>query len=122
MTHNLENPIIIRKKMYYDEYEKIYGDGFYPQLKPFSNICSCKSVIVSFKLIKYNLNCDLAWVQMDGSVIYGFDGNNGIELLNLLNAESKVKAIRILNSGGRPIYPVIPYLSTYRAIVQSMKY
>jgi hypothetical protein len=34
--------IIIIKKLYYDEYEKMYGDGFYPQLSPFKEICTCK--------------------------------------------------------------------------------
>lgn len=115
--------IIIIKKLYYDEYEKMYGDGFYPQLSPFKEICTCKNSLISFKLMDYNIfNRELVWTQIDNSVIYGFDGNNGFNLLHSLNKEANVDATRILNCGGRTIYPVIPYLSTYRAIINNIKY
>jgi len=123
MTSRLENDIIIKKKMYYDEYEKIYGDGFYPKLTPRGiGICTCKNTTISFKLIVYKSNQECAWIQIDNSVIYGFDGNNGIKLLHSLNKEANVQASSIFNCGGRIIYPVIPYLSTYRAISQNMTY
>ena len=110
--------------MYYDEYEKMYGDGFYPQLNHFKEICTCKNALISFKLMDYtyNSNRELVWVQIDNSVIYGFDGNNGFNLLHSLNKEANIEATKILNCGGRTIYPVIPYLSTYRAIINNMKY
>lgn len=114
----LETGFVIRKKMYYDEYEKMYGDGFYPQLKPTSGICMYKNIIISFKLINYDFKDDFAWVQMDRSVIYGFDRNNGSELLNSLNREAQVNATKIINCGGRIIYPMLPHSSTYRILSQ----
>jgi len=117
-----KDSIIIIKQMYYDEYEKVYGDGFYPQMQPFGNICSCKKTIISFKLINHLYNGDLTWVQIDNSVIYGFDGASGIQLLYSLNKESKIYAKKILNLGGRIIYPKIPELSTYRVLSQNMNY
>ena len=57
MTSKLENNIIIKKKMYYDEYEKIYGYGFYPKLMSDGiGICTCKNTTISFKLIVYKIN------------------------------------------------------------------
>jgi hypothetical protein len=121
MNFNVGKDIIIIKKMYYDEYDKLYGDGFYPKLTPDGiGICSCKTALISFKLIKYPSEPEFVWIQNDGSVIYGFDRNYGIQLLHSLNQEAKVDAKRILNSAGRIIYPVIYQFSTYRVISQNM--
>ena len=117
-----EQPITINLQMYYDEYEKMYGDGFYPQIKPFGSICICKKTNISFKLITHVYNNDLAWIQVDNSVIYGFDGDNGIQLLNFLNKQANINAKKILNLAYRIIYPIIPEFSTYRILAQNVKF
>ena len=111
----------IKRKLYYDSYEKEFGDGFYPQLHPFGGICSCANTMITFRLINYNSYGELAWAQADNCVIYGFDGESGIQILNSLNQEAKFDAKIIMNSGGRVIYPKIPEFSTYRVIEQMSK-
>ena len=102
--------IILQRKMYYDAYEKERGDGFYPQL---SKVTGYSETIISFKLVDYLYSTCL--LQIDNSVIYGFDGIYGIELLMSLNAESNMKATKILNIGGRIILPPTAN-STYRVL------
>jgi hypothetical protein len=114
--------IILKRKMYYDSYEKEFGDGFYPQLQPFGGICSCANTMITFRLIKYNSEGEFAWAQTDNCVIYGFDGESGIQMLASLNQEANINATKIINSGGRIIYPKIPELSTYRVLEQMSKY
>ena len=122
MSNNIiGNPVIIKRKLYYDSYEKEFGDGFYPQLHPFGGICSCANTMITFRLINYNSYGELAWAQADNCVIYGFDGESGIQILNSLNQEAKFDAKIIMNSGGRVIYPKIPEFSTYRVIEQMSK-
>ena len=108
--------IILKKNMYYDTYDKEYGDGFYPKLKMTYGICSCKSVIISFILINYTSQNDLAWKQSDNSPIYGFDKFTGSQLLESLNKEANKTATKIINIGGRVIYPVTPEQTTYKIL------
>ena len=125
MNNNIiekETVVILKRKMYYDSYEKKCGDGFYPMMQPQGGICNCASTEISFRLIKYNIEGELAWAQMNKDVIYGFDGTIGIQLLVSLNQEAKVDAKKIINCGGRIIYPKIPELSTYRILEQMTKY
>ena len=108
--------LILQRKMYYDKYEKDFGDGFYPQLFPLANIDQHKqtSVIISFKLTSYN--DELVWCQHSGSVIYGFDGVYGVQLLLSLNTEAKSNAKKILNFGARIIFPKT-LNSTFRVLL-----
>ena len=108
--------ILLKRNMYYDTYDKECGDGFYPKLKITSGICSCKSVVISFILINYTGQNDLAWKQSDNSPIYGFDKFTGSQLLESLNKEANISATKIINIGGRVIYPVIPEQSTYKIL------
>ena len=122
-----ENEIIItcKCKLYFDKYEKEFGDGFYPQLKIDVNKSygvinnSYGSITISFKLI----DNDTAWIQLDGPVIMGFDGTNGIPILICLNSQaSRVSASKIYNCAYRLIYPRQPYNnSTYRLIKQEQE-
>lgn len=94
--------LVLKRRLFYDNYEKLYGDGFYPQLIPIDshhNICTN----ILFRL-EIN-NGILSWVQINGSSIYGFEGIYGIQLLVSLNNEAKVNAERIYNIGSRCIYP-----------------
>jgi hypothetical protein len=109
---NNTDDIIIQRKLYYDSYEKDFGDGFYPQLTPMINQ-KPDFITISFKLIEY-MN-ELVWIQITGPVIYGFDGFFGIQILVSLNNELKIGAKKILNSGCRIIYPKTPN-STFRVI------
>ncbi len=115
-------PIILKRKMYYSEFDKNSGDGFYPQLtllsdskKPFDIMCTT----ISFRLSVFDDNT-FAWTQNDGSVIYGFDGTQGIQLLLSLNKEAKVYCKRIINIGGRVIYPATDN-ATYRVLAQKYR-
>ena len=108
--------ILLKRNMYYDTYDKECGDGFYPKLKITSGICSCKSVVISFILINYTGQNDLAWKQSDNSPIYGFDKFTGSQLLESLNKEANISATKIINIGGRLIYPVIPEQTTYKIL------
>ena len=120
-----ENEIIITCKLYFDKYEKEFGDGFYPQLKIDVNKSygvinnSYGSITISFKLIDNNT----AWIQLDGPVIMGFDGTNGIPILICLNSQApRVSASKIYNCAYRLIYPRQPYNnSTYRLIEQEQE-
>ena len=112
--------ILLKRNMYYDTYDKESGDGFYPKLKITSGICSCKSVVISFILINYTGQNDLAWKQYDNSPIYGFDKFTGSQLLESLNKEASISATKIINIGGRLIYPVTPEQSTYKILEDIM--
>lgn len=94
----------VKIKMFYDPYEKDFGDGFYPYLHVLKiNVKDVKEIYISFKTVL--LNKELSWIQETGSVIYGLDGNVGEELIFILNKEGNVNAKNILNCGGRTIYP-----------------
>ena len=112
--------ILLKRNMYYDTYDKESGDGFYPKLKITSGICSCKTVVISFILINYTGQNDLAWKQYDNSPIYGFDKFTGSQLLESLNKEASISATKIINIGGRLIYPVTPEQSTYKILEDIM--
>ena len=124
-----EKEFIITCNLYYDKYEKEFGDGFYPQLKldinkSYGIINNSYGIInISFKLI----DNDTAWIQMNGPVIMGFDGTNGLHILILLNSQANIQfpthiqisATKIYNCAYRLIYPKQPdNNSTYRLIKQ----
>ena len=111
--------IVLVRKMYFDKYEKELGDGFYPQLTPMVNnsygydSTGYDSVNITFRWAEIYPD---VWTQIDNSVIYGFDGKYGKELLNSLNEEANITATHISNSGGRIIHPKTTTNSTYRLI------
>ena len=108
---------IITRKMYFDEYVKSYGDGFYPQLfLPDEGYFI--STDIEFRLEDESGSGSYVWIQSNNSAIYGFDGIYGIQLLVSLNNEARVNATKILNIAGRIIYPRTEN-STYRILDQS---
>ena len=90
----------IRVKMYYDEYEKYFGDGFYPFFKEKEEKDENSEVIFSFR---YNNDC---WNQITQDEIYGLDGNMGKQLLERLNSSGQQNGKIIKNSNGFIIYRV----------------
>lgn len=114
------NEIILKRTMYYDIYDKEFGDGFYPKLQNNAGICCSDSVNISFILIEYRKEGDYIWKQNDNIPIYGLDDISGCLLLNSLNKEAKILATKIMNIGGRIIYPIIPEQTTFK-IIKEMK-
>ena len=76
--------------VYYDSYEKNFGDGFYPVLI-FSH--GYKQIIIDFRY------SNGAWRQDSGDNIHGLDGNGKIILLDILN-DNKICCNTILNKTG----------------------
>jgi hypothetical protein len=76
--------------LYYDSYEKTYGDGFYPSTTYSSGY---ESLLTGFK------NVDGCWKQVSGDPITGFDGNERNNVLNLLN-DHVFKSNHVLDSFG----------------------
>jgi len=113
----IQYEIVLTRNMYYDKYEKDCGDGFYPQLQPLHGT-EYDSTSIKFKLVN---QYPTIWIQANNSVIYGLDGDYGIELLNSLNKEANKNATSISNSGGRTIYPKYTESSTYKIIENSSK-
>ena len=110
--------IVLVRKMYFDTYEREFGDGFYPQLTPMVNSYGNNSTGYDSVNIKFRWSeiYPSVWTQIDNSVIYGFDGKCGAELLHSLNEEADKSATQISNSGGRIIHPKTTINSTYRLI------
>ena len=106
--------------MYYDRYEKEFGDGFYP-------LCKTDDLIGSTMTetnIKFDLDRFGFWKQISNDMIYGLDGDHGKLLLNILNIQLSidqgiepmqciakhgqgqcVAGQGIRNSAGKRIYP-----------------
>jgi hypothetical protein len=119
----LPREVVLTRKMYYDKYDKEQGDGFYPQLSRRMNSSygsdNNRNDSVDIKFRWSEIYSDV-WTQLDNSVIYGFDGKYGKELLDSLNEESYLNARRISNSGGRIIHPNNIMNSTYRIMNKNM--
>ena len=81
--------------LWYDEYERYNGDGYYPLTKQ-DTPCDMRETHVFQK----ELNC---WKQITGDPISGLDGDAGIQLLDILNANGS-NCITIKNSFGRTLY------------------
>jgi len=104
--------IALTRKMYYDKWEKENGDGFYPQLSVMTKQPgNSDSTHISFR---WSSRFPDVWNQVSGSVIYGLDGDNGLDLIKSLNDEANVCADRISNWGGRIIYPPNLKNTTYK--------
>ena len=102
--------IVLKRKMYFDRHEREYGAGFYPQL---GEMTSGQYTYISFRLF---LVQPIIWTQINESVIYGLDRNNGKDLLDSLNNESRLFATSISNSSGRIIYPYNRQTATFKMI------
>jgi len=119
---------------FYDEYEKMFGDGFYPQLEK-CDACS-KSVNITFKKVWiqiwnsskpkpllwipyvfetkediyeykkkiHDLQAQLVWKQVDGDCISGLDGTCGSELFSILEKKDEEKSFGIVNINNKFIY------------------
>jgi hypothetical protein len=62
-------------RLYYDDYEKKYGDGFYPQIH---KDASCSTEIdIDFALINGEL------VQLSGDTIHGYDGDTYSSIIKM---------------------------------------
>lgn len=120
---------MISVRLYFDPYEKMMGDGFYPQMK---SCDACTSVAdISFKPVwiqKYGNNyiphvfdewrevdefnkTELkpsvfvrVWKQMTDDSIKGLDGACGDELFKLLKAQTPGGFVGIVNLHGKFIY------------------
>jgi hypothetical protein len=94
-TANTANTVYIT--MFYDSYEKEYGDGFYPVNE---KDATCNSeIIIQFKLFN-----TLFWKQTTSTSIDGLDGDQGLILLNKINEMSKNKGTTIFNKNNNIIY------------------
>ena len=86
--------------MYYDEYERLHGDGFYPSSDPMGEEYS-GVVSILFKLDE----SDQSWSQVSGQPFDGLDGDYGIKLLNKLNDGELCPATKIYSSARVQLYP-----------------
>lgn len=121
---------MIQVNFFYDEYEKMFGDGFYPQLEK-CDACS-KSVNIKFKKVwieiwssskpkpllwipnvfeteeEYKkipeIQVELVWKQVDGDCIIGLDGTCGSELFSILEKKDEERSFGIVNINNKFIY------------------
>ena len=99
--------------MYYDNYEREFGDGFYPQLNKNSDALANKTRIIFEKVCVTNTTIGdknirvFAWAQMSDCPINGLDGDCGPQLLSYLNTHDSDEDCPklILASNMRQIYP-----------------
>ena len=82
--------------LWYDEWEKFNGDGYY--LLTYQNSPCDKRATHVFQ------NDGLYWEQMSGDTIRGLDGDSGVKLLGILN-NNGAKCIGIKNMDGNILYP-----------------
>jgi hypothetical protein len=83
--------------LWYDEYERFNGDGYYPLAKK-ETPCDKRETHVFQKDGMY-------WKQITGDTICGLDGDTGVDLLDILNTND-AKCIGIKNSLGRTLYTI----------------
>jgi hypothetical protein len=77
MSTPTTNEINAEIVVYFDNWEYRQGDGFYPNTKKEHESDACTKV--GFVLRENR------WIQTTGPYIYGLDGNNGTNFLELLN-------------------------------------
>jgi hypothetical protein len=86
--------------MFYDDYERFYGDGFYPMLNDSFGYTNIN--------IEFKQDPDNYWRQVDNnnSCINGLDGDNGKLLFQLLNTMANISTCNgIKNCAGKILYP-----------------
>ena len=91
----------IEIKVFCDWYERDFGDGFYPICDEHSLNTEQFITTVIFVYIKEKN----IWKQEKGYNIDGLDGNQGQNMLELLNKKGGVTASKIYNSNTFQIYP-----------------
>ena len=89
---------IVNVKMYYDEYEKYFGDGFYPFFQEKEKEMDKTEIVISFY---YKEKC---WIQINNEEINGLDGDMGKHLLDYLNREGIETGRMIKNNYGIIIF------------------
>jgi len=87
---------IVNVKMFFDEYEKYFGDGFYPFFEEKEKEKAVINISFQYK--------DHVWKQVSQDEITGLDGDVGKILLNYLNNEINEKGLIIKNSYDLIIY------------------
>lgn len=89
----MNKELIVSVEMYYDEYEKYDGDGFYPMILSSSveKKINLKKTMIQFK---YH-NILRAWIQKTEDMIRGLDGDYGKKLLEILNEKGGVNGENI---------------------------
>ena len=105
-THLVTTPVVI--KLYYDDYERRWGDGFYPQIVQGSLLNSTDVPFVQTMVtIPFQQKSAIAWIQIDNGCIEGLDGNCGQELLTKLNSFAHIncQSTIILCTAKQQIYP-----------------
>ena len=97
---NSNSPQYVFVKLYYDTYELVFGDGFYPVTAP--NAPCTEEVTIKFAVPIENGN----WVQIDKEKIMGLDGDEGIKLLSILNSlvHTNKRGTGITNWSNKPVY------------------
>jgi len=92
-----KNNISVSVLMYYDEYERYDGDGFYPIiLNPNDPNDAIKYAKYNTVTINFEYNHEnRKWTQSTEERITGLDGEYGKELLNRLNKEGNVNGLTI---------------------------
>lgn len=106
----VKDPVAI--SMYYDDYERRCGDGFYPQLLNSEGLNSKDDIlfvqsIKSTRCINNIIMPTVAWIQINNGCIEGLDGNCGNQLLTELNkhANDNCPSQIILCTAGVQIHP-----------------
>ena len=98
--------------VYFDDYEKKYGDGFYPQLER-NDLALTHTTTINFRTMIIRENDEAngrlmnTWIQTSNNPIKGLDGDCGVKLLQLLNKEvdELQSAEAIFNNKYEMIYP-----------------
>ena len=91
------NSMTIHIELFYDSYEKVYGDGFYPVTEK-CNTCSSNAII------EFELDKNEYWKQTTYQSIKGLDGNQGEKVLQLIENFTEAKGRGIKNIHGRILY------------------
>lgn len=84
--------------LFYDEYEKNNGDGFYPVIEK-SHACDTP-ITIKFTLDKQHKY----WKQVDSYNIDGLDGNGGELLLKMFYQIEHFNCTVIVNKFGKTIH------------------
>ena len=83
--HNIYNGERQIVDLYYDAYEKNFGDGYFCSSEHESHCDSVKTHV-------FQIHNDM-WIQISGDCIDGLDGDNGINLLDKLNGTKELQII-----------------------------
>ena len=94
------NSMTVHIELFYDSYENLYGDGFYPVTEK-CNTCSSKAII------EFELDKNAFWKQTTYQSIKGLDGDQGEKVLQLIEKITEVKGLNsngVKNIDGRILY------------------